>query len=152
MATYVGGHKRNIPNTHAACIATMSADQNNITQGAYVKIEFDQVDEDIGGDFDTTNNQYIAPYTGFYPVDVNIRVDDANAAGRIILVVTVNGSRTKIIDEKRNLSAHSGLNISGLAYAEKGQAIAVQIFFESVATADVEANGSIFQIYLGNRE
>ena len=57
------------PIERVACRAFLSADQDNLTSSAWVKVLLASVTYDLGSNFDiTTNNRFIVPVSGLYHV------------------------------------------------------------------------------------
>lgn len=108
--------------TTIACRAFLNSAHNLTTSS--VKVPLNAESFDTGSDFDTTNNRFTAPVTGYYEVSANLRVSNLADGNQIILELYVNGS-TYLVATSVSASAANdpSVNISSLVYAEAGQYI-----------------------------
>jgi len=81
------------------CRAYLGTDQLNLTNSAYVKMLLDTESFDVGSDFNTTDSKFVAPVTGYYHVDAQIRYSHTEIDKLYILLIYVNGSAVRAIYE-----------------------------------------------------
>lgn len=80
----------------------------NITQNTYVKVTFGAETYDPGNNFDTTNNRYTAPVTGYYLVHGSAYFYDATVVGdKFEICFRKNGTST---DLTRTVQFYTKLN------------------------------------------
>jgi hypothetical protein len=74
------------------CKAYLSGSQNNIADDTNVKVTLNAETYDIGGDFDTSNNRFTAPVTGYYLVTAGVAFSSVIADKNYYGMIYVNGA------------------------------------------------------------
>lgn len=70
----------------------LSTNQLNIANSSFVKVLFDTVSYDVGSDFNTGTNRFVAPVAGFYLIVLNVVVTSGEADKMNYALVYKNGS------------------------------------------------------------
>jgi len=84
---------------NVGCVAYLSADQDDNTSGTNVKVAFDSVVYDIGGDYNTTNNKFTAPVTGYYDIGGQLTIHDVVDTKRYKARIYKNGTGGTLLGE-----------------------------------------------------
>ena len=85
---------RRLPIEGVACRAFLSANQENITSSAWVKVNLNLVDYDLGKNFDTSLYKFTVPVTGLYHIigQVYFSSSGVQADKRYLVGIYKNGS------------------------------------------------------------
>jgi len=88
----------NNPNPAAFSLARIIMNTSqSITSTGYHKINFNTVDFDINSDFDTVNDEFVAPADGYYRINANFRAYSIATNSAIYgLAIYVNNSRVRL--------------------------------------------------------
>lgn len=151
--TAISGHLESSlfqDNMDAKCYVYLSADQTDITDTTFTKINFDTELYDVGTDFDTTNHRFTAPATGYYQVDLNIewtQTADAHYYGGAIYVNQAMYGKCRSFGHASHVGFVSA-HVSAVVYAVAGQYIEGYAYCAHGAnTADVNDAGTYMSIH-----
>lgn len=130
--------------------AYLSADQLNLAQLTWTKILLDTEDYDIGADFDTGNNRFTAPVSGFYQINANLLwVGNSVVADKVYYTaIWVNGALAAATAAQASHIGVIGSCVSSVEYVASGQHIELYGYHNAgVGTVDVDG-GADWQTYL----
>ena len=137
-------------NTLAKASAYLSGDQSNITTSTFTKITLDTELYDIGSDFDTANNKFVAPVTGYYQVDGSVQMTTLTASYLGHLAVYVDGSQYgKLRGMSSGGAGGVGIIATGVVYM--AAASYVELFAYSTEPSnvtDIRADGTWLSVHL----
>jgi len=75
--------------------AKATGNQTGLTSGGWTKVQFDTATFDVGSDYDTTNDKYVAPSDGKYFFTVSLKINSAGGLNTLLGTgcrFTINGS------------------------------------------------------------
>jgi hypothetical protein len=138
------------------CKAYLSANQLNLTDSTPNKILLNTLDKDLGGNFDTPNNKFIAPVDGFYHIIGNIEFTATVADKRYITYIYKNGAHIKQAAGQAATTAGCAVTASDYFYLKANDEIELYGYPEAGAsTVDVVGTGpqyTTLTVYLVSRE
>jgi hypothetical protein len=88
------------PNQPAFQVHKNGTDQDNFAHASNQTVTWSHANFDQGSDFDLGNNSFVAPVTGQYQFNVNMRLENTSAGANyyIISIITSSGSYQHIFD------------------------------------------------------
>lgn len=127
--------------------AYLSTDQLNLVHGAWTKVAFDSEFFDVLGEFDTTNNRFVAAASGYYLIIASLCFTSSVAEKFYFLsIVTSNSSYediTAYIAGRYRLSQENSFSHTGGCPYMKCHAIVwldagdiIELYVQSAAGAD----------------
>lgn len=116
----------------------------SISSGAHRKVLLDAESFDTGADFDTVNSRFVAPMTGYYQVNANVRINNLDAAGNVMLVaIYVNGS---VYSMSRGYTGATNndpaATVSDLVFVSSGQYIELYAQHDSATASEALVTGA----------
>ena len=123
-----------------------NTDQGPIAEGVYVLVTWTTERFDQNADFDLTNNRFVAPVSGKYQFNANIRLDniDATAQNYILVISTSNAGYNFIIPTSVMFSSDAtyfSISCSVLADMDTGDTSEVQIRQDPSGVVQTEIEG-----------
>lgn len=124
-------------NARPAFAATMSAQQSFTTANTKIKVAFDTVVYNVGGNFDTTNNRWKPISSGSIVVclDAGLIYTDGSAAYPLVISIFKNGA---LLRQSQSLIASGGTNASmtiSIQDQANGSTDYYEVFFQSSTTS-----------------
>lgn len=103
-----------------------------------VKIPFEVEEFDIGSNFDTTNNRFIAPVDGYYQFNAAVTASAANNGGTLGINLRKNNTLAKAGSRIENIYVPSGTRepvsvVSALLYLTAGDYVEAFMFSNNLA-------------------
>lgn len=138
-------------NVQSKASAYLSADQENLVDVTATKVTLNTETFDIGSDFDTANNKFVAPVTGYYAVHAAVQFKSVVADKPYLALIYVNGSAVREARVHSTSTAQVSANVSGLVYATAAQDIELYAQQNSgVNTVDIDSTASrtFMDVYL----
>ena len=120
-------------------VRVYNSSTQSITQGSFVKLQFNTEDFDIGSDWDTSNYRFTAPVTGYYQVNAGIIYDNVTDGKFFYLAIFVNGSEyATSITQAAGATSDPNVTVSGLVYCASGQYIEFYTYNEDTTARIVK--------------
>jgi len=128
----------NAPNISPKARAYLSAAQSNLSNNTWTKILLNTESYDAGSDFDTTNNRFVAPVTGYYLVSGMVRFENVVADKRYLASIFVNGGNYTSNSVHASTTVALAVPVTVIAPVTAGQYIELYAYQSSgVSTVDV---------------
>lgn len=124
----------------AAAHITLSTDQTNSGSGT-TKVLFDTEGFDIGNNFDTSSDVFIAPADGIYRVSAQIAINSSTSTGTFDIRIRVDGSQVRIASFNHSGSGNIIRQINSLIELTAGQTI--DIAYQRAIGVTINSNNSI---------
>lgn len=125
------------------CRVYSSAEQSNLTDATYTKVDLDTEGFDIGANYDTTNKRFVAPVTGYYQVNAKVVFKDPVADKRVGCSIYVNGAGYNVVLQHTSSTSYAYAPNSCLCYVEAGQYIELYaVVYAGANTIDVYGHGA----------
>ncbi|WP_204344840.1 beta strand repeat-containing protein [Psychroserpens algicola] len=118
---------------------TMSTAQTETGSGT-VKVNFDTVDFDTNGNFNTTTDRFTVPTTGLYRVTSQITMDDNTGTGQFAVRIRVNGTQERRQEFNHHGNGQVVRQVTSIINLTAGQTLDVS-FSRPAAGATILANG-----------
>jgi len=133
--------KATVLSTTAKARAYLGTSQTNV--GNLNKIELDTESYDPGNNFDTANNKFVVPITGYYQINAMIRISTTIAGHSVGLNVEKNG--TPIIGKYTQTPTDDGdrPSVSDCVYLEKDDEITLTLGCNGGDSLTVTAGSSV---------
>jgi len=129
--------------------AYLSADQENIVDSTATVVALDSEAFDVGSDFDTGNNKFIAPVTGYYEIHAQIKYKNIVANEMYYGMVTKDFGgvgETELLRGRQVAGGVAGgliITTSGLIYLTAGEEIKLIAYVNAgVDTVDIASSQS----------
>lgn len=146
-----GDTTEKVLNTQCKVYAYLSADQDNIPNDSFVRVEFDAEAFDVGGDM--SGARFTAPVTGYYVVSGNVEFEAGTVAdGKTIgVLIYVNGSQYQKCRSLVTIGAtnSSSASITSIVYMTASQYLDLYCYHNhGDGSPDVESTGTFLSIHL----
>lgn len=146
-----GNTTEKVLNTQCKVYAYLSADQDNIPNDSFVRVEFDAEAFDVGGDM--SGARFTAPVTGYYVVSGNVEFEAGTVAdGKTIgVLIYVNGSQYQKCRSLVTIGAtnSSSASITSIVYMTASQYLDLYCYHNhGDGSPDVESTGTFLSIHL----
>lgn len=119
----------------------MSTSQTNTGAGT-TKVNFDNVDFDINGNFNTTADVFTVPANGLYRVTTQVTADNSTGTGIFSVRIRVNGGQVRRAEFNHNGNGQVVRQITSVLNLTAGQTIDVA-FARPAIGATILANGGL---------
>jgi len=129
----------------AAFIVTKNTSQSISGSGSVVT--WQEVQIDVGNNFDLANNRFVVPYSGLY--SFSAQIGDASSSSRKLASFQVNGSDTTRAARQADIEDCRVLNFSRILNLSEGDNVRVEALF--VGGSPSTANRSEFSGHLITR-
>jgi hypothetical protein len=122
--------------------------------GGTIKVPFSAKTFDTNNNFDTTNNRYVVPLSGYYQINIQVGIGSAGTGGSSEALFYVNGAYKKSSQrlagsgDARTLPRHA---ISSLEYLNAGDYLEVFAFCSESRDVVIGANVTFFNGFLVSR-
>jgi len=136
--------------------AYLSADQENLANTTQTVVVLDSEEFDVGADFDTGNNKFVAPVTGYYELHAQIVYKNLVAHKSYFLMVKKDfggGGETELLRGKSHSGGTSAdliISTSGLVYLTADDEVKL-IAYVSAGVATVDIGSSKTETFLMGR-
>lgn len=124
--------------------AYLGTDQLNLTNGTWTKVLLDTESYDIGDDFDTDNNKFIAPVTGYYVISGQVAFMNVIANKRYAIAIRKNA--TSICEQTvyTGIVGHTYSAVSDIIYLSTNDEVTLYaISLAGVNTVDIGAGSHL---------
>lgn len=130
--------------------AYLSSDQA-VSSDDQDRIEFDETDYDYNGDFDTTNNEFVAPVSAIYVFTATITFYTNDANARYALLLESTSKRLSGAYEFAVFDGFVMLNVSYVGYIPAGDKVYLDFYQNSGNSVDIRKNsGDTVTIFNGS--
>ena len=127
-------------NTKSSAPSSVQLTSNqSIATATFTKISLDNIVKDDENNFDTTNNYYVAPRSGWFNVSAGAKFSGTGGSIRYFLLLLVDGA-TSIGNQQENDNTGNGRNLdfNKDIYLNAGQTLELQARQDSGANMNVE--------------
>ena len=125
------------------CRVYSSANQDNLTDTQYTKVNLDTEGFDAGSNYDTTNKRFVAPISGYYQVNANLVYKDPVADKRVGGAIYINGSSHQVTLAHTSSTSYAYVSLSCVAYVVSGQYIELYaVVYAGANTVDLYGHGA----------
>lgn len=138
----------NLSRTNIGSKAYLSANQT-ISANTKTKIAFDSEDYDNEGEFDTTNNQFVATDAGTYRINVALLYDNAISSGVTTQCdIYINGS--EMVDSRIQTAISDYITVRALATIElaANDTIEIYTYHGDSVSVDLHSSGTSRNTYV----
>lgn len=136
-----------IPIERVACRAYLSADQENITDSTWNKVNFNEVVYDLGTNFDhTTNYRFDVPVSGLYDISAVVNLVGASivADKQYVVGIFIDATEEASISYHASLAGGLGLQIRDCLFLNKDSYVEIKVYPVGVGgnTVDIDGDAS----------